>query len=134
MNSVKIDRTESSLAVTLDADKHYLEFAGESRPENVKAFFLPIIDWVNNYSEELGEQPKENQPAVIKAVFKLEYFNSSSAKCIVDIILAINTIKVKLPNTAITIEWQYPNDDDDLLDSGEEIVRFTGVSMEFVKI
>lgn len=40
MNSIIINKTDSSLGVILDASKNYLEFEGESRPENVKAFFF----------------------------------------------------------------------------------------------
>lgn len=133
MNSIVINKTDSSLGVILDASKNYLEFEGESRPENVKAFFLPIIDWIDNYGKELMTLNTSSQETVIKIVFKLEYFNSSSAKCIVDVILALQAIQNNLSSVKLIIDWLYPSDDDDLLDSGQEIVKFTGVEMNFIE-
>ncbi len=129
---LKIEPTSASLEIILDADKNFMSFIGESRPENVKAFFIPILDWISVYSDSLLDLSKENKTIDVKAIFKLEYFNSSSAKFIIDIISAIDGIKTKVPNANIQIDWQYAEDDDDLFDSGKEFVRLSGIQMNFI--
>lgn len=129
---LKIEPTNASLEINLDADKHFMSFVGESRPENVKAFFIPILDWISGYTEYLLDLDRENKIINIQAVFKLEYFNSSSAKFIIDIISAIDGIKTKVPNSNIQIDWQYAEEDDDLFDSGKEFVRLSGIEMNFI--
>lgn len=129
---LKIEPTHASLEIILDADRHYMSFVGESRPENVKAFFIPILDWITDYTSYVSDLSKDNQIINTKAVFKLEYFNSSSAKFIIDIISAINSIKTKVPSANIQIDWLYAEDDEDLFDSGKEFVRLSGIEMNFI--
>ncbi len=129
---LKIEPTNASLEIILDAEKHFMSFVGESRPENVKAFFIPILDWISVYTEYLSDLSKDNQIIKTQAVFKLEYFNSSSAKFIIDIITAIYSIKAKVPNANIQIDWLYAEDDEDLFDSGKEFVRLSGIEMNFI--
>ncbi len=129
MNNLIIEPTNASLSISLNAEKNLLEFVGESRPENVKAFFIPVLDWIVAYTDELAST---NQSVPVKASFKLEYFNSSSAKFILDIIATIDAIKLKAPNVTTQIDWLYASDDEDLFDSGNEFTRLSGIPMNFV--
>ena len=67
---LKIEPTNASLEIILDADKHYMSFVGESRPENVKAFFIPILDWITDYTQYVSDLSKDNQIINTKALFK----------------------------------------------------------------
>lgn len=134
MTNLIIDKTDSSLGVVLNSETHELSFIGESRPENVRAFFLPVIDWITAYGSELSDTLTANGGVVCNATFQLEYFNSSSAKCIVDILLALQKIRNISPKIKLSINWKYEHDDDDLLEAGQEFVRLTGIEMVFIEI
>lgn len=134
MSTLKIDKTDSSVGVILNSETHELSFIGESRPENVRAFFLPIIDWITAYGRELTDKLATENQIDCNATFQLEYFNSSSAKCIVDILLALQKIRSISPKIKLSINWKYEQDDDDLLEAGQEFVRLTGIDMNFIEV
>jgi hypothetical protein len=50
--------------------------------------------------------------------FKLKYFNSSSAKVLLDLFMAIETAAER--GNKLTIEWHYAEDDDNMRELGEE--------------
>jgi hypothetical protein len=76
MSNFVLEGSPKTPTVNLSADKGVLELKGRSIPENSIEFYKPIFDWVENY----GNSPKpETQVNVV-----LEYFNTSSSKCILD--------------------------------------------------
>lgn len=85
LNKLEIKSTDSSLSVLMDAEKNHFVFEGESRPENCTYFFQPILQWLKSYKTMLVEQ---KETTVLKVDFKLDYFNSTSAKFITDIFIA----------------------------------------------
>ena len=50
---------------------------GRSIPENSIEFYKPLIEWLESYSES------PNSTTVLSV--QLEYFNTSSSKCILDV-------------------------------------------------
>lgn len=133
MNNLILEKTDNTPGVVLDFTKRTIEFTGDSRPENAKLFFDPIFNWISEYSCHIYFLTKESNSEIKTNVnFKLEYFNSSSAKYIVEIIKAFNKAETENPKAKITINWNYDKDDDDLRDSGAEFVKMTGVEMNFI--
>ena len=61
---------------------------GRSIPENSIEFYKPLIEWISNYSEN----PKENTLVNIQ----LEYFNTSSSKCILDVFKKLESLTTSL--------------------------------------
>ncbi len=124
MNPFKLASTEYTPEIVLDLDNKELFFRGECRPENVSTFFAPIVAWF----EELKTVPvPEGQ---ISVVFNLDYFNSSSAKHIMDIFFLISDIN-KDYNYQLEIVWEYDEDDEDVYDAGVEFEDLSGVKFIF---
>jgi hypothetical protein len=120
MKPLYIEETVATPKVVLDNEKGDFLMEGCSRPEDVRAFYYPIINWLNQFIEEVNEDQVEkakNQPVVFN--FKFDYFNSSSAKFILDILLLINEIYSK--GITITICWHYDSNDEDMKEVGEEL-------------
>lgn len=130
MQRLKIDATDSSFAVDLDYEKGEFVFLGESRPENAPLFFEPILDWLNNF-EELVEKEYKDEVYNLKVVFNLEYFNSTSTKYIVDIAKQLKRID-EIPNVNLKVEWHYKEIDEDIEESGRELVNWTGLKIELI--
>lgn len=124
MNSLKINSTDYTPDIVLDIDAKELSFRGECRPENVSNFFTPIIAWF--------EALKTQQPITdrIPVTFNLDYFNSSSAKYIMDLFFIIRDINTDF-NYNLEIVWEYDEDDEDVYDAGVEFEDLSGVKFTF---
>lgn len=129
MEVLNLEVTENTPKIILDPNKHELEFEGDSRPEDVQKFFQPIMNWLNDYEVYSKSAGQVN----LNANFKLEYFNSSSAKYIMDIILKLGKI-AEADNVTLNINWHYDEMDEDMLDAGEEFEDMLDVEFNFVVI
>ena len=52
MEVIKIVGTDDTPSVTMDVANEIFEISGRSLPEDVAAFYEPILDWLERYSEE----------------------------------------------------------------------------------
>ena len=134
MENLIIPKTDSTPSIRLDRQKNHIEFSGDSRPENAKLFYAPVFNWIEDYYNHLYFLENQSSGNINKVTidFKLEYFNSSSAKYIIDIFRAINKFSIDIPKIEIVFNWFHDADDDDLLDAGKEFVKITGVNLNFV--
>jgi hypothetical protein len=132
MESYKVEETDNSPKVHLDANNHCLEFEGDSRPEDVLKFYTPITNWLNDYQAHLSRL--SSNITDLTCNFKFDYFNSSSAKVIMDIIIKIGDINDNNTNVNIIFNWFYFEADEDLLDAGEEFEELLGISFNYIII
>jgi len=110
METIKLQGTDDTPTVILDKENGIFEFSGRSLPEDVNAFYEPILDWLSDYSEEAN--------AETSVTFKLVYFNTASSKLILDILLKFEEIGEAGSN--VQINWYYPEDDEDMEEAGDE--------------
>jgi hypothetical protein len=127
MDSLIIEATEDSPKIMFDIATSSFVISGESRPENAGKFYSPIIDWIIKFEETLDKQ----QASTLTFVFKLDYFNSTSAKYIMDILLLLK--KFALQGYKINIEWHYDKRDDDMLDAGNEFSDMVDLKFDFIE-
>ena len=109
MDKILIQKTKTSPEVIMDFDKGILEIIGESYPENAVGFYKPVFDWLNSV---IGS----NVPLTVN--FRLDYFNTSSSKCVIDILDILD--KYYANSGKVEVKWYYKEDDDDMLETGEE--------------
>ncbi|NQX99354.1 MAG: DUF1987 domain-containing protein [Flavobacteriales bacterium] len=134
MEIYRIASTENTPSVTLNHNENLIEFSGESRPEDVQQFYHPIIKWLNNYEMNLFYiKDKTGENITTTCNFKFEYFNSSSAKYIMDIILKLEEIKSKY-GVIINLNWYYDEEDEDMKDSGYEFEKMLGIEFNYFPI
>lgn len=99
-----------------DGENGLFEISGRSIPENSIEFYRPVLNWLDEYIRF----PVEH----ITLTVKLEYFNTSSSKCLVDIFRRLE--KLHQQGTYIHVKWFYESEDEDMQDSGldfKEIIR-----------
>ena len=84
---------------------------GESYPEDTKKFYDTPLAQVYAYLEQATVPPS-------KFVFRLKYFNSSSAKVLMDLFVAIE--ESAIAGNTMQVEWHYAEDDDNMQELGEE--------------
>lgn len=108
METITLNESSKTPYILMDADKGLIEIKGRSIPENSVEFYKPLINWLNQYSEE--------DKKVTNVKFQLEYFNTSSSKCILDILKRLETLYRH--GWDIKISWCYDEDDEDMYESG----------------
>ncbi len=102
---------------------------GISAPEDVRAIYYPVIEWIKQYIDEILQVQNEkytfNSP--LRFQIDLMYFNSSSAKFLYDIFLELKRLKPS--GIPFLVEWYYDEEDTDLKEAGSDIAFL--VDMEF---
>jgi hypothetical protein len=129
MRKLIINQTASSPKVILDPDKNIFEISGESRPPDVATFYNEILNWFDDYSMYIEKVKEGVNPVVFNLDF--EYFNSSSAKYLLDFCKSIAKARSKGMNVAI--KWHYEENDMDMLEAGREMSRIAKLPFEFVQ-
>ncbi len=134
MKILNIEATLKSPKVIFDTENFIFEMQGNSRPENVRNFYYPILDALKRFYESALENNKLEQfsSKIFKYNFKLEYFNSSSAKFISDIILLIDNYNKKGFNNKIY--WYFEDGDEDMIEVGEDFSEMINVPFNFIMI
>ncbi len=114
MEPLKIDATDRSPAIDFDFEALKFSVRGESYPEDVTAFYGPILDKFASCLEQAGEKAVEFN-------FELIYFNSSSAKVIMGIFDQLE--ECAADGADVTINWHYDEEDDTMEELGEELAE-----------
>jgi len=130
MESLIIKETTSTPKIIFDPGCNIFEIKGCSRPEDVRSFYLPLITWIEKFRDTaltVEIEKHANDPVVF--IFQLDYFNSSSAKFILDILLLINQMHKKGLN--LKIEWVHLKNDDDMLEVGKELSEVVDFPFEY---
>jgi hypothetical protein len=122
MNTIKIMGTDDTPTVILDSENEIFEISGRSLPEDVTAFYEPIIGWLDDYSSS------PNTKTVF--TFKLVYFNTASSKLLLDILMKLE--QMHEDGKDVMVRWYYPEDDEDMQEAGEEYADIVDVPFEQV--
>lgn len=121
MEDIRIEGTPKTPTVNFITNEGLLEIKGRSIPENSIEFYKPLIDWIESYAQG----PKDNTNINIQ----LEYFNTSSSKCILDLFKKLEAI-----NNNITINWYYEEDDEDMLEAGEDYEAIINIPFKMIEV
>ncbi|MBK5283862.1 MAG: DUF1987 domain-containing protein [Bacteroidia bacterium] len=111
MEPLFIEETIKTPQIEFNADKGELRISGKSIPENTVEFFTPVFDWLEAYSAQPAPQTE------LKVA--LEYFNTSSSKCLLDIFRKLEFMSKRGVNN-IRVLWLSEQDDEDMFEAGED--------------
>lgn len=123
MEKLIIRPTRITPLIYFDPNRGLLELRGKSSPENSIQFYSSLIRDL----EEFGRNGKKN----LIANFKFEYFNTSSSKCLFDIFRKLNIVKEN--GFDLSINWYYEEDDEDMLEAGEDYADLLGIDFNYVE-
>jgi hypothetical protein len=121
MENLQIAGSSKTPEITFDASNGILTIAGRSIPENSIEFYKPLLLWMENFGKTTPEQ------TLLQV--KLEYFNTSSSKCLLDIFKKLETIGGKTQ-----VEWYYEQDDEDMLEAGEDYEAIIHVPFKMIGV
>ncbi|SMD32267.1 protein of unknown function [Reichenbachiella faecimaris] len=123
MEKLIVRPTRITPLIYFDPNRGLLELRGKSSPENSIQFYSNLIRDL----EEFGRNGKQN----LIANFKFEYFNTSSSKCLFDIFRKLNIVKEN--GFDLSINWYYEEDDEDMLEAGEDYADLLGIEFNYVE-
>jgi len=132
MEKLIIDPTHITPAIILSPDDNNFSINGMSAPEDVRALYYPVIEWMNKFHEEVLSGNYKTFTDTNALVFKIDlnYFNSASAKFLFDILLALK--KVADAGISTIIEWYYEEDDIDMKEAGEDISELVEMELKYI--
>ncbi|MBN1183612.1 MAG: DUF1987 domain-containing protein [Bacteroidales bacterium] len=116
MSRLELKATTNTPYVFLDAEKGIIELSGKSYPENPIEYYTNIFNWMKDNLNKPSQK--------IEVSLKLEYFNTSTSKCLLDFLHLLKKI-AKVNKHEITIYWFYWDWDDDMMEAGQAYENIT---------
>jgi len=124
MENLNLEGSAKTPTVNFDCNSGTLELKGRSIPENSIEFYKPLNDWIDQYA---GSPKSETTVDV-----KLEYFNTSSSKCILDLFKQLEKLNEK--NTQVKVNWYFEEDDEDMAEAGEDYQAIIDLPFEMIEV
>lgn len=84
-----------------------LTISGISSGENPRALYMQAIEWLNEYST--------SPQAETELILKVAYFNTTSAKYLLDILEVV--VNLNTDKSKAIIKWVCEKDDEDMVDA-----------------
>ncbi|MCK4699524.1 MAG: DUF1987 domain-containing protein [Bacteroidales bacterium] len=133
MEPLIIKATKVTPEIILDPYNDNFEISGISRPENVREFYDPVINWLIEFEKEVLDRNAikfdKNHP--LNFNLKMNYFNSSSAKFLYDVMGKL--VRFHKKGHLIRILWYFEEEDDDMRYAGEEMSELLEVPFQFIE-
>ena len=111
---MEIEQTKKRPSILITDD--LLEIKGPSYSEDIREFYKPTLDWLD-----------ESNPIDLECSFHYTIINSTSQKQVYQILIRLkkfidNGINIK-------INWYYDDDDEEIMELGEDFVELIEIPM-----
>ena len=124
MEALKRDQTEDTPYISFDPESNVFEISGRSLPEDASKFYDSVHEWLNNYVSDPNDTTELSM--------KLDYFNSASARKIVEVLFILE--KIQEVNKEVKVLWYYNEDDEVMEARGEEIKSVVELPFELKSV
>ncbi|MBI5218902.1 MAG: DUF1987 domain-containing protein [Bacteroidia bacterium] len=124
MEPLSIEGTLRTPTVKFNYLAGKIEIKGRSIMDNAIGFYKPLYTWLEKYQANPQKHTEVN--------FQLEYFNTASSKCLVDIFKSL--MAIYSARNQVVINWYYTEDDDDMADVGEDFQAIVNIPFNIIKI
>jgi hypothetical protein len=117
-----IEESGDTPNVVFDPTRPKFELSGRSLPENAAEFYQPLFEWIVEYSKN----------PLKKTVMEINmfYFNTSSSKMILDLLYRMEDLQSA--GHEVQIIWYCDDDDEDMVEMGEEFSELIEVPVEII--
>lgn len=110
LQPLKLEATVKSPYVWFDAEQGSLEIAGKSIPENSYKLYEPLLTWLTQYARHVAPRTE--------LIFRLTYFNSSSAEYILELMRKLEALHDQ--GHPVEVRWFYEEEDEDMEQIGAD--------------
>lgn len=124
MENLNLVASPKTPLVNFNCADGVLELRGRSIPENSIEFYQPLNDWIDSYASN----PCQNTLIEVK----LEYFNTSSSKCILDLFKKLE--KLNGQSTEVSVNWYYEVEDEDMEEAGEDYQAIVRLPFKMIEV
>lgn len=120
MQQLEIEATLVTPYVKFDKKNNIFVIKGRSFPEDVKAFYSPLVRWWDEYIKEPN--------MFTNLVLDFNYFNTATSKML---LIFMNRLK-ELQNRGekVLVTWRYPADDFELENAGVELSELLNIPFQ----
>ena len=122
MDKLFIEKRKDTLEIDCNNESGLITMKGTSYPEDAVKFFEPVFNWLEDYIEK--------SPAEIKMELEISYLNTSSSKCMLDILEILEEYHEEGGN--VKIVWFYKKKDKDMYETGEEFKEDMELPFELI--
>ncbi len=132
MQKLHIQQSLNTPEIILSPEENTFLIRGTSSPEDVRALYYPVIEWIRIFIDDIldGEYTSNNEKNPIDFHIDLEYFNSSSAKFLYDILMELK--RIPSDTCPLTVNWYYDVEDTDMKDAGNDIATLVEMQFHFI--
>ena len=85
-------------------------------------FYQPVFDWLDEYAEAPLDKTVFD--------FKLSYYNTATSKILMMLMQRLE--ELANDGNDVLVRWHYPEDDEDMQESGEDYSEMVDVEFEFM--
>lgn len=124
MESLILSGTPKTPSINFDGKSGNFEISGRSIPENSANFYIPLIEWVEKYIISAADGTAIH--------VRLEYFNTSSLKSLVELFRRFE--KLIAGGKKVEIFWYYEEEDEDMFESGEDFKLLIKIPVKLIRI
>ena len=121
---IVIESTPKTPGIKFDAKSGKLEIKGRSIPENSVEFYKPLVEGLDKYAT--------GPTSPTQVDIQLEYFNTASSKCILDVLKRLETIH--RAGNQVIINWFYEEDDEDMREAGEDYQAIVNLTFNMQQV
>lgn len=108
MKPIHFPATSKTPLVICNYEQGLVEISGMSFSEDTFGFYEPVFSWINEYVKNPQEITNFNM--------KIKYFNTSSVKCLFDILELFTNLSKS--GEKVHINWYYDKEDEEMKDTG----------------
>jgi len=116
MENIIIEATNETPQVNFNGNSGIFSISGKSYPENVNNFYKPLFDYINLY--------KSNPQEKTTIEFKWLYYNTSTSKMIVKIIMLLKDV-----SKDFEIKWICKKEFDVIIQKGNELKEVLEINL-----
>ncbi len=116
--------TKSSPEVDFDPGTGILKLSGQSYPENASVFYQELFTWLRNYLPAAS--------GAIVAELRLSYMNTSSTKCLMDMLYMLED--AFNAGGDVSINWYYIARNRSMRECGEEFREDLSVPFNIIAV
>lgn len=124
MKNIALSSTSSTPSILFTPSEGKLEIRGRSIPENSIEFYKELLDYIDEYID--------NPHKTTEVIIQLEYYNSSSAVCILNLLRKLKQLTKK--GHQVSIEWLYEEEDEDTYNAGKNFQGVLEIPIKLIKI
>jgi hypothetical protein len=112
METLLIKETRTTPEIAFDPIKKIYSIRGRSIPADANSFFMPLHHWIDKYAAHASDKG-------MAVDINLEHLNTGSVRSLLMILAKL--LRHKSAGNNIQINWHHEENDEDLLDKGEEM-------------